>query len=85
MLDKMYSFTNALSAAAVTPSLLPTETERDREVRLVCSKDVLCSEANIGGLQFVLALLHNIILTLLWLHLYVLKISAVYPDSKGMR
>lgn len=28
----MYSFTNTLSAAAVTPSLLPTETERDAEV-----------------------------------------------------
>lgn len=32
MMDKMYSFINALSAAAVTPSLLPTETERDTEV-----------------------------------------------------
>lgn len=50
MMDKMYSFTNALSAAAVMPSLLPKETERNMKLSSVRSEAVLhvvpvCSHA----------------------------------------
>lgn len=54
MVDKMYSFTNALSAAAVTPSLLPTETESDTEVSV--GEAVLHTEAKTGALHSVVAL-----------------------------